>query len=341
MKQRNWNPADGDILFTKEGFIFNVVGYEHPKHRVFAFLKYIPAELKNLFPIHFLERTWEYKTQKLFRAEKIYTAQNYGLILDILKDRFEDYTYFSPFIRKELISVPDKKIEEIYVPRECLNNLRKLEKRDSLQAMTIKLVKLLSKESKIDMENFGISGSIALNMSTSESDIDFAIYGAKNFRRLEATITRLAGEGTLSYLFNNRIDHFRKFKGRYHNKMFMYNAIRQPEEVGLPYGTLSYIPIRPVYFRCTVKDDRETMFRPAIYEIEKYRPADQASILGEDSIPKFIISMIGCYRNIARKGNEIRVFGMLENVINNKTGQSYHQVVIGSGKNGGENIRPS
>ncbi|KPV65301.1 MAG: hypothetical protein AOA65_0336 [Candidatus Bathyarchaeota archaeon BA1] len=48
---QQWAPADGDTFVTKEGFIFNVFGYEHPKNRVFAFLKYIPSNFKTLFQI--------------------------------------------------------------------------------------------------------------------------------------------------------------------------------------------------------------------------------------------------------------------------------------------------
>ena len=37
---------DGDTFVTKDGFIMNTFGYEHPDDRVFAFLKYIPAQYK-------------------------------------------------------------------------------------------------------------------------------------------------------------------------------------------------------------------------------------------------------------------------------------------------------
>jgi predicted nucleotidyltransferase len=38
---------DGDTFITREGFILNVFGYEHPENRVFAFLKYIPSVLRS------------------------------------------------------------------------------------------------------------------------------------------------------------------------------------------------------------------------------------------------------------------------------------------------------
>ena len=93
---KSWVPADGDTFTTREGFIFNVFGYEHPPNRVFAFLKYIPAKFKSLFNIDFLERTWKYAKTELFRAEKLYTARNYQIFLETFRKNFPEYVYFCP-----------------------------------------------------------------------------------------------------------------------------------------------------------------------------------------------------------------------------------------------------
>lgn len=34
---------DGDIIVTKENFIFYTFRYEHPSDKVFTYLKYIPS----------------------------------------------------------------------------------------------------------------------------------------------------------------------------------------------------------------------------------------------------------------------------------------------------------
>ena len=93
----NWIPSDGDTFVTKEGFIFNTLGYEHPQNRVFAFLKYIPAEFQELFNVEMLERTWKFGDKKLFRAEKLYTAGNYKSFIETFRKNFPDYLYFCPF----------------------------------------------------------------------------------------------------------------------------------------------------------------------------------------------------------------------------------------------------
>jgi predicted nucleotidyltransferase len=303
-------------------------------------LKYIPAKYKKLFNIAYLDNTWNYGRQKVFRAERLYTAQNYQSFLKTFRHNFPSHVYFCPYRGKEVITAPLNSVKNIYVPKECLHHLAKLPTKDSLQDAALELIKLLSSESQIDTEDFGIHGSIALNMHTPKSDIDLVVYGAQNFRKLEATINKLVEAATLTYMSKNRIDAARQCKGKYRDEIFMYNAVRKPEEVNSKYGTAKYYPIAPVRFCCTVKDDSEAMFRPAIYGIENYVPADKGSTLSEDKVPKQVVSMIGCYRNVARRGGRIRVSGMLERVENVETGQVSHQVVVGTGTSEEEHIWP-
>jgi predicted nucleotidyltransferase len=336
----SWVPADGDTFTTREGFIFNVFGYEHPPNRVFAFLKYIPAKFKSLFSIDFLDRTWKYAETELFRAEKLYSAQNYQILLETFRRNFPDYVYFCPYRMKDVISVPLASITKAYVPKDCLRLLSKFEQKDDLQKMTLDFVGLLSKKSSVGMEDFGVHGSIALNMYTAKSDMDIVVYGSRNFRKLETTINELVEDGRLSYVFNNRLDAARRFKGRYANKIFMYNAVRKPEEIHSKYGMFKYKPIVSVKFQCTVRDDSEAMFRPAIYKIEDYQLADSVSALSNDKIPELVVSMIGCYRNVARAGSKIKVSGMLEQVENVESGKVFHQTVVGTGISEEEYIWP-
>jgi len=337
---KGWIPMDGDTFATQEGFIFNAFGYEHPKNRVFAFLKYIPAQFKNLFNIEFLERTWKRSDQELFRAEKMYTAQNYQAFLQTFKKNFPSYVYFCPFREKEVISAPISSAKQVYVPRNCLVSLASLKHRDELQEMSLKFIKLLSSESGLAISDFGVHGSVALDMHTSKSDIDVVVYGSQNFRRVEETVDKLVLEGVLSYQFNNKLDAARRFKGRYKNRIFMYNAVRKLEEVASKYGAFKYTPVRQVEFRCTVKDDSEAMFRPAIYQLENYETKNQVSAISSGIVPELVVSMIGCYRNVARKGDALEVRGMLERVESIATGKMFHQVVVGTGTSEEERIWP-
>jgi predicted nucleotidyltransferase len=317
-----------------------VFGYEHPPGRVFAFLKYIPETWKNHFNVDYLGNTWKHEKQKLFRAEQLYTAKNYQTFLETFRKNFTDFVYFCPFREKEVLTVPLNTIKQVYVPNECLQRLVRIKKKDSLQRMAIDLIKMLSAESGIGTEDFGVHGSIALNMHTAKSDIDIVVYGADNFRRLERTIDKLVKTGTLSYRSNNRLDAARHCKVKYQNKTFMYNAIRKAEEIKSKYGELKYTRLNFVNFKCTVKDDAEAMFRPAIYKIKDYQPDPSASAITEGHVPELVVSMIGCYRNVARTGDMMTVSGMLERAENHATGQVFHQVVVGTGVNEEEHIWP-
>jgi len=334
-----WIPLDGDTLLTREGFILNVFGYEHPKDRVFAFLKYIPSHFKELFNIRLLERTWWLRGTELFRAEKLYTAKNYKTFLEVFRKNFPEYVYFCPFRRKEVITAPINRVVEVFVPRERLKAMMEAKERDSLQELTLEFVNLVSSESKVPLEDFGVHGSIALGMHSSESDIDIVVYGSRNFRRVETAIDKLVQAGELTYVFNNRLDVARRFKGRFKNKIFMYNAVRKPEEITVKYGTCRYTPIAPIKFKCKVKDDSEAMFRPAIYKIEEFKPLEKLPLSG-DMTPETVVSMIGCYRNVARKGQQIEVSGTLERVEDVATGKILYQVVVGTAESEEEYIWP-
>ena len=148
MMLKNWIPRDGETLLTKDGFIFYVFGYEHPKNRLFTFLKYIPSSLANYFPIRFLKQKWSLNGLELSRPEKLYTANNYQKLLETFKKHFQNYLYFCPFRGKELLSVPLNRIEKVFLPGECLQNIFKKENKDELQKEAVEIVTLLSKESK-------------------------------------------------------------------------------------------------------------------------------------------------------------------------------------------------
>jgi predicted nucleotidyltransferase len=226
------------------------------------------------------------------------------------------------------------------VPKDCLQVILNLNEHDRIQKMAVELITLLSKESGVSLLHFGMHGSIALNMHSEESDIDFVVYGSGNFRVVEETIGRLVNAGTLKYIFGNKLDRARKFKGKYQDKIWMFTAARLPQEVVENYGEYRFVPLFPVKFQGKVDDDTEAIFRPAIYGVTDYTPSDDKSDLLKDQIPNRILSNIGCYRNVARSGDKIKVSGMLERVENVKTGAATHQVVVGTATTEEEQIWP-
>ncbi|MCW4001788.1 MAG: nucleotidyltransferase domain-containing protein [Candidatus Bathyarchaeota archaeon] len=339
-----WTPRDGDTFVTKDDFVFYVFGYEHPKNRVLAFLKYIPSKLKPNFPIRFLRQRWKLGNVELARPEKLYTAQNYQAFLETFRKTFPQYIYSCPYRQKELISIPLEQIKNVYVPRESLHRLFEKRKKDHLQKLAIELISLFSIESQVPLRDFGIHGSIALNMHTAHSDIDLVVYGSRSFRNLEKAINRLVKDAKIKHVFTKKLDKARKHRGRYKDRLFVYNSVRKLREIDTEYGSHRYLPIRHVTFSCEVVDDKEAMFRPAIYQIKNCQlldSLDAISKLSEDEIPKSVVSMVGYYRNVARYGDKIKVSGTLERVENIERGETIYQVVVGTGTRQDEYIWPA
>ena len=288
-----------------------------------------------------LTRTWKFGNTQLFRAEKLYTAKNYQTFIEAFRRNFPDYVYHCPFRNKELITAPLSSINSVYVPRECLKALRSVKKPDALQETALELLNVISDQSNVRLTEFGIHGSIALNMHAPESDIDFVVYGSENFRVVEQAINELVNMGKLSYISGNRLEAARRFQGRFKGKIWMFNATKTREEIKNEYGKYRFTPIAPLKFQCTVADDKETMFRPATYKIRDYKPSDSASELPFDRIPDRVVSNIGCYRNIAREGSEIKVAGQLERVEPVAEGRTFYQVVVGTATSEEEYIWPA
>ncbi|MCL2135203.1 MAG: hypothetical protein FWH37_06580 [Candidatus Bathyarchaeota archaeon] len=340
MAIKNWIPMDGDTFLTIDGFIMNTFGYEHPKTHVFAFLKYIPAKFKDMFNVEMLERTWHYGKTELFRAEKLYTSKNYQSFIATFHKNFPDYIFYDKNRDKEVISAPLNRISEVFVPRDRLVWLQNLPKKDELQNKALDLINLISKESNVPLSDMGLHGSLALNMHALHSDIDFVVYGTDNFRRVETTIEKLVSTNQLTYIIGNRLDAARKFQGRYQGKIYMYNATRQFNQITTKFDQYKYTPLIQVQFQATIINDQETMYRPATYKISNYKPLNSESELSTDKTPIQVVSNIGCYRNIAKQGNVIKVSGKLEKVENITNNQVFYQVVVGTATSEEENIWP-
>ncbi|MEM1658441.1 MAG: hypothetical protein QXK94_05335 [Candidatus Jordarchaeales archaeon] len=323
----NWTPRDGDIIVTVEDLVFYTMGYAHPEDRVVAYLKYIPLKLKHLFDVPWLPYTWRLEGVTLVRPVKLYSPKIYRNVLSALRKLSEDYVYYSPHDGKEVVTVPRERIKRVYVPGECLKSLLSKKNPDPLERLAVKVILLLSDRSRVPLSEFGIHGSISLQMHSSESDIDITVYGSENFRRVKEALTALVEEGAAEPLLADRFDELRRNRVIFEGVRVVVNATRRLEEIRERYGEYTYRAINPVEVECTVTDDWEAVFRPAVYWVECENPE-----------VKQVVSMIGQFRDVARKGERVKVKGMLERVEGPKG--SWLRVVVGSGVGDEEYIWP-
>jgi predicted nucleotidyltransferase len=334
-----WNPRDGDAFVTRDNFIFYTFGYEHPAERIFAFLKYIPSRYRSLFPVKCLPTRWKMNNTELIRPEKLYSAANLQTFIETFRRSFPKYLYYCPYREKETVCPSRNVVKQVYSPNARLRALLKKKNPNRLQTLASELANQFSNASGISIEDFGVHGSIALGIDTAQSDIDLVVYGGGNFRRLEVAAEKLADEGIIDRFFIEK-DATKKQCGWFKRKSFVYTAVRKKDEIVDAYGACKYNVVAPVKFSCRVTDDSQAMFRPAIYKISNYESSNPLSQMESNSIPRTVVSMIGIHRNIARKGDCIKVSGVLERVEHLQNGQISFQVVVGSGTSENEYIYP-
>ena len=302
-------------------------------------MKYIPKDLARFFNLNYHDRVWRLEGETLLRPTKLYTPKNYHSIMETLREKFPQYLYYCPFRGKTLVSVPKDSVRRLYIPCIQLRKLIELESRDPIQDEAINFIETLSGESGVPIEKFGLHGSISLGTYSSQSDIDVVVYGSKNFRKIEETLLKLEKEGVIQMVYTKKYDFRKRQRGRYRGRLFFINAVKEKSEIKERYGEKSYHPIKPVNLKCLITDDDEAMFRPSIYKVRCIEEEKSESELDFLKLNQ-VVSMIGYYRNIARRGDIVSVSGMLEKVESNIDGTVSYQVVIGSGTGRNEHIWP-
>jgi predicted nucleotidyltransferase len=329
VKISDWIPRDGDAIFTKEGFIFYTIGYVHPEERVIVFIKYIPKELQDCFDVPWLSFEWELEGIPLVRPEKLYSPKIYNSFISSLREIIPEAICFNPYIGKELVTVPKNHIKTVYVPQERLQFLLAKKDHDKLEKKAIEIISMLSKESRVPIEDLGIHGSISLQMHNFQSDIDISVYGSENFRKVKKAFHSLASKDEVSILEIDEFDPIRRNRGLYQDTRFVINATRKIEEINERFGQYKYEAIKSVEAICRVVNEKESMFRPSIYEVDKC----ESKQINMEEEPCRVVSMIGQFRDFASVGEKIKVRGMLEKVENLiPPGKTEYRIVVGSGK---------
>jgi len=329
---------DGDVIYSRDGFIFYVFGYEHPPDRAIAFLKYIPKEYSDKLNLEYLKYEWVFKGRRYVRPASLYTASNYQRIIEFFENYHPDYVYDCHVNGRKLIAVPKDLIEEIYYPDEGLRKILGISSLPPIYRVAVELIELISKASGIGLENFGLHGSLLLGMESEKPDVDVAVYGWQNYRTVKQTLGELETKGYLKILYETPIDYRRRNKCIFRNYRAVFNAIRKPWEVHDIYGSVIRKSVKHVRFRTIVRNASESIFRPAIYIIQGYMPLDESSHIDKEDTPWLLVSMIGDYRDVIEEGSMIEVAGLLEREYL-PDGRPYRtRVIVGSGLSDDEYI---
>jgi predicted nucleotidyltransferase len=341
---------DHDFLRVTEGFFFCVVGPYHPTDRVISYLKYVPDP----------KGTWSKGTVRLKRVLKKYTIPNLLETFEILRKSHRHYLFFSPVYNIQMTAVPHEHIEEHFEPEPKLQQLLGSAHLDPLQDKLVRLVALLAEISDVPLADFGVTGSLLLDIHNPRfSDMDITIHGKSSSQALKymlaaphshenSGIKPFEGERLEQWLSAKTRHHplnlaeAKRFYGRQWNigvfdgTPFSVHPIKRQADVTETYGSKTYNPIGEMTLKATVLDSADSLFLPAVYRVGDVEiEGDVAANIEE------VTSYEGLYCSLAENGETILVKGKLEHVIDHQAKAEYDRVLVGSPEGRGrEYIKP-
>jgi len=330
---------DRDNLETIEGYFFCVINSIHPEDRVIAYLKYVPDP----------SGKWGRENKKLRRALPNYTMHDLMETFKFLENNHPEYLYYSFVMSIKMSAVPLNRILTHFKPEEKLSQLIQMEKPDDLQRKVIDLTNLISDESGVSLEFFGVTGSILLDIHQDFSDIDLIIYGKKNSESVKETLKQIyenqdfpirrfdeerirewclskARMYPLTYEEAARIFEKRWNRGIFRGTLFSVHPVKLEGENNEKYGDRIFKPEGMIKIEAAVSDASEADFLPSVYKVEDVRVIEGRKV---EEISE-VASYEGLYGGLAEKGERILCYGKLEKVIDKRTGEQYHRVLIGS-----------
>ncbi len=330
---------DRDFLQTSEGFFFCVVGPLHPPERVISYIKYVPSE----------SGIWGTNGKRFSRILPKYTIPNLLETFKFIKQNFPYYLYNSPVDNITITAVPHESIKEHFKPETKLDQLRKTSELDSLQKKLIQFIKLLSEISRVSESSFGVTGSLLLDIhQPTFSDLDIIIYGVKDCWKLKETLAknldsvtpfkRLEGKALEEWCIKKSMDYPLTLKeasklyerkwnlGFFEGTWVSIHPVKLEKEIKEKYGDKSYIPYGQVTIEAVVKENVNSIFLPATYQIEDVKFLDTQQVFDVTEV----VSYEGLYDSLAENNEKIQVKGKLEKINEKRTNQLRYRVLVGS-----------
>jgi predicted nucleotidyltransferase len=332
---------DRDYLITPEGFIFTVIGNLHPAERVIAYLKYIPDE----------RGKWGRGRSRYRRALAHYNVPSVMDSIQFLREKAPQYVFESAVDGISLPAVPIDRIDTHLCPETRLPELQSAETRDELESKAMRFVQLLSKEAGVPTGSLGLTGSILAQIhDPTFSDIDLVVYGFNNalrvktfLRKLEDSpsreIRKLTGASREKWIAERlkstpltRRDVIALFArkwniGSFEGTEFSVHAVHT--EVRGHYGDERYTPLGIIDATAKIAGDKESMFMPAVFQVEYPDVKDSPAV----SMLDRIVSYEGLYADVAVEGETLSCRGKLERV--ESSSGLRHRILIGSPEAGG------
>jgi predicted nucleotidyltransferase len=312
-------PKDRDFVETEEGFIFCLLGSLHPPDRYTAYLKYTPAETGR----------WTRGTVHFCRELEYYHVRNVVKTLTFLRTHHPRYVGFDPVLNVSFSFVPRDAVTIYYRPEERLQAIM-AGPADPLEKDVEALVRLLVAAGGPDLEAFGITGSILLQIhNPSFSDIDLLVYGQEATAKVRAAATLLKG-GPLQAVAPDRLTRWRAETAerfdltlddvaylearrwnyfQFQNRYVSIHPTRRDDEIQEVYGQRHYRTVGVATIEATVVDATDSIFLPAHYTLADVVIREQQQLQITE-----VISYEALYCQAADPGDRIVARGVVEQV---------------------------
>lgn len=320
------NPIEGYFLVTNEDLIFEVKGIVHPHDRYIAYLRYV------------LDQDGERKSSEGKYFKKIYPLEDRELYL---QENYPYYLQFDERYNRVLQVVQKEQVAYSLNPVDGLNRIRNSGVHTSpLQRATLALSEILVTSSGIPQESLGVTGSLLVNITTRESDIDLIVYGEQagfqlyntlrnkydsieriqryTDERLQKHVEFRWGVGNLYNQILGKIEQEKVLQGIFNGFDFFIRLVKYPSEVSYGYLDRVYQSIGTRVLNCRILDDSQSIFTPCEYQVS----CEDVSSL------RYIMSYRGRYTEHVRKGMNVEVMGRMEKVFQND-GSHWTQMVLG------------
>jgi predicted nucleotidyltransferase len=334
---------DRDGILTKEGLIFRVFGYSHPRDAYVCDAEYASAEI---FTSTDPRAPREGKGGLFY---KFYNDEGLKLVFN----RYPQYTILHEMLGQKVVGIRQADIAEARKPEERLKALIETSPKDELLDAMQRVLRTTLQSSGLSAEGFGVFGSMLHGFHHPKfSDIDLLIYGKEENAKMRETLAALYADdasglknefGTDAAMEGKRW-RFKNYTAKefiWHQKRKMiyglfddaksgriikaeFEPVKAWSEIASEYDPETRIVQKGwVRIKARVTADSDAPFTPSVYGIEPLEVLGGA----RDALEAVrVFSYMEEFRQQAQKDETVIIEGNLEEVASPKG--SYHQVTL-------------
>jgi predicted nucleotidyltransferase len=207
---------DRDSILTKEGIIFRVMGYSHPRGAYVCDTEYASADIFQSKDPRALRNGGA--NGKVFY--KFYDDEGWKFIFK----NYPQYIISHKMLNVQVVGIKKADVFEERLPQKRLKMLASKPPADTLVSATMDVLKVIQKQTKLQDENFGVFGSMLHGFHHPDfSDIDLLVYGKAQVAKVREILSELYSDGLSG--FNNEFRNPKAMEGK--NWRFRHLSVKE------------------------------------------------------------------------------------------------------------------